>query len=257
GGHPSVTVCRGSPWFRSELSVEVDDEGEGRKTVRQLAEKRVDAIKVVYHGSTSNPAGAVSFEKLSVDVMRAIIDESHQHGLKVTVHTWREQDAIVALESGADGLEHGVVDAPLGNDRLAQILLDRNAFYVPTLRVLTLGKNPVPLETAQGNLKDLTHRGVRIAVGTDTLGDQPRGLNTILEMQLMAEAGMAPAQIIRAATHDAADHLGLLERLGTVEPGKIADLIIVDGDPLKDMSVLHKVEIVIQRGHIAYNRNGE
>jgi imidazolonepropionase-like amidohydrolase len=94
-------------------------------------------------------------------------------------------------------------------------------------------------------------------VGTDTLGDLPRGLNTILEMQSWPKAGLTAARIIGAATHDAADHLGLLKELGTVEPGKIADLIIVDGDPLKDISVLHKVQIVVQGGRIVHNVDEE
>jgi imidazolonepropionase-like amidohydrolase len=76
-------------------------------------------------------------------------------------------------------------------------------------------------------------------------------------MELMVEAGLTTEQVIRAGTRDAAEHLGLLEKLGTVEAGKIADLIIVAGDPLKDISALRQIRFVIQSGHIVHSPSGE
>ena len=195
-------------------------------------------------------------EKLQENVMKTIIDEAHRHQLRATVHTWHEQDAIDVLQAGADGVEHGVGHALLTNDTLAKVLLARKAtYYVPTLRVLTLAKPPRTLPIGKQNLKRLANNGVPVAVGTDTLGGlaaTPPGLNTIQELELMVEAGLPTHDVIEAATRNAAEHLGLAKDLGTVEPGKIADLIIVDGDPLADISALRNVEIVVQAGRVVH-----
>jgi imidazolonepropionase-like amidohydrolase len=101
------------------------------------------------------------------------------------------------------------------------------------------------------NLKQLANAGVRIVLGTDTLSrGTPPGSTTLNELELMVRAGLSPEQAIQAATRNAAQHLGKLDELGTLEPGKLADLIIVDGDPLMDISVIHNIEVVIKGGKV-------
>ncbi len=257
-GHPASTLLKNDPWWRSEHSVEIDDPDKARAEVRRVANQGVDAIKLVYHSGPHPefiPAG-VPMEKLPESVMRAIIDEAHRQGLRATVHTWHEQDAIDVIGAGADGLEHGVGHALLSDGRLAETLLAHNAFYVPTLRVYTLATTPSTLPTAKQNLKSLADKDVLIALGTDTIANSegtPPGLNTVQELEFMADAGLSTSQIIRSATRNAAEHLGLANDLGTVEAGKIADLIIVDGDPLQDISSLHKVCMVVQQGRIVHD----
>jgi imidazolonepropionase-like amidohydrolase/predicted enzyme related to lactoylglutathione lyase len=253
GGHPAVTLGRDDPWMRSEIAIEVNDEDTARKEVRRLAEKGVDAIKAAVEAGQG--AGIPDpMPRLATNVLRAIVDEAHKHKLPATVHTHREQDVIDAIESGADGVEHGVWDSTLSDNHLADLLLKRNVNFTPTLWVFSADKESKSFEIAKQNLKTLSDKGIRISLGTDTLCSMPRpGLNTIQEMEFMAEAGLTPEQIIRAATRNAAEHLGLLDRLGTVEPGKIADLILVAGDPLKDISSLHRVEMVIQAGQVVHN----
>ena len=253
GGHPAVTLGRDDPWMRSEIAIEVDDEDMARREVRRLAEKGVDAIKAAVEAGqgTGMPD---TMPRLSASVLRAIVDEAHQHKLPATVHTHREQDVLDAIEASADGVEHGVWDSTLRDNRLADLLLKRNVNYTPTLWAWSLDRESKSFEIAKQNLKTLSDKGVRIALGTDTLCSMPRpGLNTIQEMEFMAESGLTPEKIIRAATRNAAEHLGLLDRLGTVEPGKIADLILVAGDPLKDISALHQVQIVIKAGQVVHN----
>jgi imidazolonepropionase-like amidohydrolase/predicted enzyme related to lactoylglutathione lyase len=253
GGHPAVTLGRDDPWMRSEIAIEVDDEDTARKEVRRLVEKGVDAIKAAIEAGqgTGMPD---AMPRLSVNVLRAIVDETHKHKLRATVHTHREQDVIDAVESGADGVEHGVWDSKLRDIRLADLLLKRNVNYTPTLWAWSLDKESKSFETAKQNLKTLSDKDVRISLGTDTLCSMPSpGLNTIQEMEFMAEAGLTPEKIISAGTRNAAEHLGLLDDLGTIEPGKIADLIIVNGDPLKDISSLHNVQIVIKAGQVVHN----
>jgi imidazolonepropionase-like amidohydrolase/predicted enzyme related to lactoylglutathione lyase len=253
GGHPAVTLGRDDPWMRSEIAIEVDDEDTARKEVRRLAEKGVDAIKAAVEAGqgTGMPD---KLPRLSANVLRAIVDEAHKHKLRATVHTHREQDVTDAAEAGADGVEHGVWDSKLSDNRIADLLLKRNVNYTPTLWISSMDKESESFEIAKQNLKILSDKGVRISLGTDTLCSMPSpGLNTIQEMEFMAQAGLTPEKIISAGTRNAAEHLGLLDDLGTIEPGKIADLIIVNGDPLKDISSLHQVQIVIKAGHVVHN----
>ena len=257
GGHPTVTLGRDDPWMRSEIAIEVDDEDTARREVRRLAEKGVDAIKAaVEAGQGTGMPDAMP--RLSANVLRAIIDEAHKHKMRATVHTHREQDVIDAIESGADGVEHGVWDSILRDNRLADLLLKRNVNYTPTLWAWSLDKESKSFEIAKQNLKFLSDKGVHISLGTDTLCSMPRpGFNTIQEMEFMAEAGLTPEKIISAGTQNAAEHLGLLDDLGTIESGKIADLIIIAGDPLKDISLLHHIQIVIKAGQVVYNVEAE
>ncbi|MHC4227314.1 MAG: amidohydrolase family protein [Planctomycetota bacterium] len=254
GGHPVATMGQ------DEGAFEVDDENAARKEVRRLHEKGVDAIKAVLEGGGGWEMPD-KLPRLSANVLRAIVDEAHKHKLAVTVHTHREQDVIDAVEAGADGVEHGVSDAKLSDNCPANLLLERNVNYTPTLWIMRIGSlasGSKSFEITKQNLKFLSDKGVRISLGTDTLCSMPRpGLNTIQEMEFMVEAGLTPEKVIRAATRNAAEHLGLLEDLGTIEPGKIADLIIIDGDPLKDISSLHQIQMVIKAGRIVHDVDAE
>jgi imidazolonepropionase-like amidohydrolase/predicted enzyme related to lactoylglutathione lyase len=258
GGHPAVTLGKDDPWMRSEIAIEINDEEEARGAVRRLAEKGVDAIKAAVEAGQGTGLPDRVLPKLAPGVLQAIVDEAHRRKLRVTVHTHRKQDVIDAIESGADGVEHGVWDVALSDDGLADLLVKRNVNYTPTLWIMSLDKESESFEIAKRNLKHLSDRGVRICLGTDTLCSMPRpGLNTIQEIEFMAEAGLSPEKIIRASTRDAAEHLGLLDDLGTVEPGKIADLIIVAGDPLSDASALHQVQVVMKDGQIVHDAEAE
>ena len=254
GGHPVATLGQG------EGAIEVDDENTARKEVRRLREKGVDAIKAVLEGGGGWEMPD-KLPRLSTKVLRAIVDEAHKHKLPATVHTHREQDVLDAVEAGADGVEHGVSDATLSDNRLANLLLERNVNYTPTLWIMRIGSlasGSESFEITKQNLKFLSDKGVRISLGTDTFCSMPRpGFNTIQEMEFMAEAGLTPEKVIRAATRNAAEHLGLVEDLGTIEPGKIADLIIIDGDPLKDISSLHQVQMVIKAGKVVHDVDAE
>ena len=247
GGHPAVSICKSNEWCRQQMCAEVDDSASAVKTVRALVERKVDAIKIVYDGNRSGRT------KLSLDVMKAIIDEAHRHKLRVTVHTGTQQNAIDAVSAGADGLEHGVFLGQIVGNDLGNLMQTRGTFYVPTLTVWNTFGGAQRVAKPKANLQPLYRQGVKIAVGTDTFGKIEPGVSTVRELELMVEAGLSAGDVIQAATQNAAEHLGLGKDLGTVEPGKLADLIIVDGDPLKDISSLHKVKIVVQSGRVVHN----
>lgn len=254
-GHPAIALAY-DPWFRKEMAIEVATPDEARAAVRKLAAQRVDAIKLIYQGGEMETLThqTLTIQKLSKAVMRAIIAEAHQQQLRATVHVWYEQDAIDALEAGADGLEHGLVGVSLTDQRLVDLLKEKQAFYVPTLQVMKTSANQELLPIAMRNLKAMADQGVLIALGTDmNCAFQTGGLAEIEEMELMQQAGMTPNQIITAATRNAAEHLGQLKERGTIETGKIADLILVDGDPTQDISAVRKIRYVFQAGTIVFD----
>ena len=258
GGHPPATLFRDNPWRRARGSIELTSATEARTAVRQLSELGVDAIKFVYQGSTDEKKPYmwrpdVPLRKITPETMKAIIDESHKHGLRVTVHTADVEDALAVLEAGADGLEHGVNRSRLPDEKLGTLFRKSKASYIPTLS-LYVRNRPNELEMIMANLKQLADEGARIVLGTDgsptSNAGFGSGFQTLKELERMVQAGMSPEQAIQAATRNAAEHLGKLDDLGTLEPGKLADLIIVDGDPLVDIRMIHNIEVVIKGGKV-------
>jgi imidazolonepropionase-like amidohydrolase len=151
GSHPGTTVYGKNLWMRNRATFETDSPQQAREGVRRKAEHRVDAIKIVHQGGCKHgdpyffrvPALGIDVQILRLEraVLEAIIDESHKQGLRATVHTVDEHTAIEALEAGADGLEHGVMDEPLTNDRIIELLLRNRASYVPTLWLIAFDEN--------------------------------------------------------------------------------------------------------------------
>jgi imidazolonepropionase-like amidohydrolase len=248
----------GSPWAGSQIPIDVTDEKSAVAAVVRLANHHVDAVKIVYDSGPFIP-GNPKFNRLPPDLLRVIIEKTHELKRRATVHTWREDEAIVAADAKTDGLEHGVAEALLTGPRLGELLRKNKAFYVPTLSVYEEYRDllgPAALANGQRNLKTLSDQGVQIALGTDVFGNGKHGARTIREIELMAVAGLSPAQIIRAATCDAAAHLGVSDQLGTVEKGKYADLIMVKDDPLKDVAAFKTVRVVIRGGKVVHEAAG-
>jgi imidazolonepropionase-like amidohydrolase len=227
-----------------------------------LAEKKVNAIKIVHQGGCkhgepyffrSDPLGInVQIHRLEREVLEAIVDEAHKHGLKVTVHTFDQEAAIEALEAGADGLEHGIMDHELNGARVIELLLQNRASYVPTLWLLTFEETAAAVRYA--NLKRIADAGVRVALGSDTFcGYGKFGENTIVETERTSAAGIAPEKVLKMATKDAAEHLGT-DALGTIATGKLADLLLLDGDPRADITALRKVVMVVKDGTILIDK---
>src|SRR5262249_42009986 len=186
--------------------------------------------------------------RLERAVLEAIIDEAHKHGLKATVHTVDQRAAVEALEAGADGLEHGVLDETLDNDRVIELLLANRASYVPTLWLIAFEEGTAA--TRYANLKRVVDAGVRAPMGSDTFcGFGNFGEIAHIELEHYARAGIPPLRILKMATSEAAQHLDANE-LGVVAPGKLADLILIDGNPEKDISVLRKIRTVVKNGQI-------
>ncbi|HEU0134024.1 MAG TPA: amidohydrolase family protein, partial [Allosphingosinicella sp.] len=197
--------------------------------------------------------------------VKALVDTAHLYGKKVAVHAHGADGVNAALAAGADSIEHGTL---LDSESL-RLFKSGRAFYVPTLSTVNgylerIAADPnayapdvrAKIDWRIGITGDALRKavpaGVRIAFGTDA-GVSKHGRNAD-EFELMVRHGMTPATAIHAATVNAAELLGLSSEVGTIEPGKSADLIAVEGDPLADVRVLKQVPFVMARGKVVKDR---
>ncbi|HLA71109.1 MAG TPA: amidohydrolase family protein [Steroidobacteraceae bacterium] len=233
-----------------------------RLAVRLQVRRGVDVIKIMTTGGVNSRIGAGLGRQMFDDEAKALIETAHLYGKKVAVHAHGADGINLALRNGADSIEHGT----LLDEEGIKLFLKTGAYYVPTLSTVNgylerIAKDPnaYPPEvrakidwrisiTGQA-LEKAFPRGVKIAFGTDA-GVSKHGRNAD-EFELMVKHGMPASEAIKAATMNAADLLGLSSEIGTLEPGKRADLIAVTGDPLKDVTVLKTVEFVMKDGVVS------
>ena len=259
----------GSLGYRDELREYFDAAGntcngaeDCRRAVRLQIARGADVIKFASTGGVNSRIGAGLGAQMFSDEARAIVETAKLFGRKVSAHAHGADGIRLALEAGVDSIEHGTILDPETIDAFVA----SDAYYVPTLSTVNgyierLQANPdayepdvrAKIEWRIGitgkSLGILYAQGVRIAFGTDA-GVSKHGRNAD-EFELMVKFGMPPVEAIKAATVNAADLLGLTAEIGTLEPGKSADLIAVKGDPLKDVKALKLVDFVMVRGDVA------
>jgi imidazolonepropionase-like amidohydrolase len=236
-----------------------------RKAVRRQIGRGVDVIKIATTGGVNSRIGAGVGQQMFDDEAKALVETAHLYGKKVAVHAHGADGVKVALLAGADSIEHGT----LMDDEDIKLFLKTGAYYVPTLSTVNgykerLAADPnayspavrAKIEWRIGitgkALERAFPKGVKIAFGTDA-GVSKHGKNAD-EFVLMVEHGMPPMAAIKAATVNAADLLGLSSEVGTLEPGKRADLIAVEGDPLADVGTLRDVRFVMKDGAVFKDR---
>ncbi|PPS90876.1 amidohydrolase family protein [Streptomyces sp. MH60] len=259
-GHPAATVFRDNPWARKRFTGEVGSVREIRDLVHHLADRKVDAIKLLSEGACAHSGGpsylwqnpafpdGVELERLPLDLLRAGIEAGHERGLRVTVHTTQQTAAREAIEAGADGLEHGVTAEPLTDHSLIGLMVERGITYTPTLWIDDAHPD------ARDNLRKAAAAGVPIALGSDTFSGRGLfGANTLEEAELMVAAGMTPTQVLTAATSGAARQC-VRSDLGTVAPGKRADLLVLNADPTTDIRNLRALRLVILNGELVVDK---
>ena len=230
-----------------------------RKVVRRQIDRGADVIKFATTGGVNSGTGLAT--RMYEDEARALVETAHAYGRKVAVHAHGADGIKLALRAGADSIEHGTVM----DDEIIRTMKKQGTYYVPTLSTVNgylerLAANPDAYApdvkkqidwrigiTGQSLLK-AAPAGVKIAFGTDA-GVSKHGRNAD-EFELMVKYGMSPVEAIKAATVNAADLLGLASEIGTIEPGKSADIIAVTGDPVADVRVLKSVGFVMVRGEV-------
>ena len=231
--------------------------------VRENIKFGADVIKFMATGGVlsegDNPASA----QYSPEEMKAIVETAHGLGRKVAAHAHGALGIKYAVLAGVDSIEHGSYI----NDEDIQLMKERGTYLVPTLylgdwlmenyQLLGLTPNMIEkmkmvLPIARKNIARAFQQGVKVAFGTDATV-YPHGMNAH-EFAVMVKLGMTPLASIQAATVNAADLLGWSDRVGTLEAGKFADLIAVEGDPLADVRVLESVEFVMKGGEVVKSR---
>jgi imidazolonepropionase-like amidohydrolase len=236
-----------------------DGPADCRRAVRMQVSRGADVIKIATTGGVNSGTGLMT--RMEQDEAEALIKTAHAYGKKVAVHSHGRDGTKLALRNGADSIEHGT-DM---DDETVRLFKTANACYVPTLSTVNgylerLAKDPnaYPLAVKKQidwrigitgqSLAKAHPAGVRICFGTDA-GVSKHGRNAD-EFEWMVKFGMTPAQAIKAATVNNAELLGLSNEIGTIEPGKSADLIAVAGDPLADVKVLKTIAFVMARGEV-------
>ncbi len=237
--------------------VQVCDGAEAcRQAVREQIKFGADWIKVYADRSYfRKPDGSFSSKpNFTLDEMKAIVDEAHRQGHKVTAHAMVRPGLAIALAAGVDSIEHGVVL----DDETVREIVARGVYWCPTLTVVQEVANPrggiwLDLARVHGESFRRAHAaGVKIVFGTDA-GGFPWTQNEAVEFAVMVQDGMTPMEAIRSATSVPAEMLGLSERIGTIEAGRLADLVAVAGDPLGDVHELERVKFVMKDGAVFRN----
>lgn len=264
-GHPAVTVCRDNPWCREHMAREVKSAQEAQQAVQQLSNQGVDAIKMVY--DNRSPSGV---EKLKPELIGVISEAAHQNGRLAYAHIYTTADAIHAIENGLDRLVHipAFESEPDQRRHLSEIMLTENVTGTTTLAILDALSHRFTAAGDSSTAQALQQIRTEVEHTISVVAEQDSGLIALgtdapmlpaseafhREVELLREAGLTPQQIIQAATRNAALHLGLEDEVGTVEPGKVADIIVINGDPLNDLAALKNVELVMQRGKIVVDK---
>lgn len=268
GGHGDGWMLSGNKWetfpgYPGFPHGRVDGEQHVRQKVRQVLRAGAEVIKICATGGVLNPTDHPEFIQFSPEELRVIVEEADfRRGVKVMAHAQGAQGIKNAVRAGIHSIEHGIYL----DDEAIELMLENDTYLVPTLLapvgILEVGeKGGMPdygirkaLEVVDIHRESIAraHKaGVRIAMGTDC-AVTPHGQN-LRELGLMVEIGMSPMQAILASTSQAAECLGWDDRLGTLEPGKLADLVISKTDPLQDIHSLENVDnisLVMKDGKI-------
>ncbi len=263
GGHFDPTAG-----FRDMLFGREPDWSEGiadgpdaiRHAVRFEIKNGADVIKAAVSGGVLSLTDEVDTPQFTPPEIAALVDETHRLRKKIAVHCHGDQAAKDAIEAGVDSIEHGSFLKP----ETLQLMKTKGTWLVPTLMatewVLSkLDSYPAALQ-AKGKaagaartemFRNAVKLGVKIALGTDA-GVYPHGMNA-KEFKLMVDLGMPPIEALRAGTSSDAELLGISARVGTLEKGKLADIVAMPGDPTTDITATEHVSFVMKEGKIVKN----
>jgi imidazolonepropionase-like amidohydrolase len=245
---PMLTVPEGYPMvpWGSSYGLKVTSPEDATVKVNHLLDVGADVVKIALD------SGGIfdrTIPVLSPEEAAAIVKVAHQRGTVVAAHILTSSDLDKALDAGVDDVAHMAADTV--SDPQIKRMVDSGTTWVPTLELwkrVGYGFDKV----AVANLKRYVAAGGKVALGTDYAGYSAvfdLGM-PVTEIELMRQAGMTPMQIIVAATRNAAAVCNLEDELGTLQAGKIADVLVVNGDPLEDMQALTRVRLVIHNGEV-------
>ena len=260
GGHNDVSGMKPELLEFSTKKTICDGPYDCRRATRRAIKFGADLIKITSTGGVLSDRATGTGQQMEMDELKEVVLAARRMGRKVASHAHQEDGIIAALEAGVDSIEHGSYTGK----KAIKLFKKTGAYLVPTLlageTVKRMAENTDFMSEAikvkairvGGDMKDsfagAYKAGVNIAYGTDS-GVSRHGTNA-QEAVLMYEAGMPAMEIIRSATVNAADLIDMSESLGTIEPGKYADIIATDGSPLEDIKELLDVDFVMRSGEV-------
>jgi imidazolonepropionase-like amidohydrolase len=257
GGHGDENYL--APQYQFSMDGVADGIDGVMHKVRENIKYGADVIKFLATGGVLSEGDDPALAQYSPEEMKAIVDSSHELGRKVAAHAHGAVGIKYAVLAGVDSIEHGSYI----NDEDIELMRQHGTYLVPTVylgdwlieNIESLGltqnmkdKAHTLLPIARKNLSHAFQSGVKVAFGTDA-AVYPHGLNAH-EFGTMVSMGMQPLTAIQSATVNAADLIGWSDRVGTLEPGKFADMVAVDGDPVANVRVLENVKFVMKGGTV-------
>jgi imidazolonepropionase-like amidohydrolase len=261
GGHGDENFL--APQYASTSEGVADGVAAVTAKVRENIKYGADVIKFMATGGVLSEGDNPALAQYSLEEMKAIVETAHGLDRKVAAHAHGALGIKNAVLAGVDSIEHG----SYMNDEDIQMMKEHGTYLVPTVYLedwllenyQPLGFTPNMIEKmkmvlpiARQNESHAFQSGVKVAFGTDA-AVYPHGLNAH-EFAMMVKMGLPPLKAIQAATVNAADLLGWSDRVGTLEPGKFADIVAVQGDPVGDVSVLENVRFVMKGGEVIKNQ---
>ena len=266
GGHADMSGFNPNIKLNSnpDFTGVADGIDEIRKRVRNNIKWGADVIKFCATAGVLSEEESVGAPQYSFEEMKAIVDEAHMWGKKVAAHAHGTEGIKRAVLAGVNSIEHcSIVD-----DETVKLMKEKGTYMVPTMYALdyiieNFSKKGFPdkivnkaksiRQQKEDGLVKIIKGGVKIAYGTDA-AVMPHGLNG-KDFVYLVKAGMTPMQAIQSATKNAADLLDITEKTGSITAGKWADIIAVNGDPIKDISLLEKIDFVMKNGTVYKNGN--
>jgi imidazolonepropionase-like amidohydrolase len=243
-------LCRtgGHGW---KMGLQADGPDGLRQAVRALVREGSDVIKIMASGGISTAGSTVMAPEFTDEEFVAVIDEAHRRGRRVAAHGHGGPGVASAVRAGVDSIEHGLFltheDIALMVEHGTYLVVTAGSFHVirdsPNIPQFQKDKVGNAIDAHRGMLARTRGTGLRIAVGTDECHGR-----LWFEMQLLHEVGYEPLEAISAATASGADLLGFADRVGTLEVGKLADVIAIPGDPLADLRRIEQVGTVLKGG---------
>jgi imidazolonepropionase-like amidohydrolase len=262
GSIPGPRITAAGQWIQApttwpySMVHTIESADQMRQVVTDQISQGAGLIKV---GATGVREDGSDYATLGPEIAKLVVDLAHGVGLKVAAHCTGFAGATEAVEAGIDSIEHCTnIDAAT-----ARLMAQKGTVAVPTMSTWdyrleaaarwNLPKEEIDLaegrrDASRASFRDMLDAGVKIAAGTDAGGSPVRHGTIVHEMEVMIEAGLTTMQAIGSATRIAAEITGTLKDTGTVEVGKLADLILIDGDPLSDIGAMRDVWAVFQGG---------
>ncbi|MCC2601297.1 metal-dependent hydrolase family protein [Sphingopyxis yananensis] len=264
GGHGDPLNHIDPRWDRHDdwLLTVVDGPVAGMRAVRELHKRGANVIKIMSSGGVASPGDDPNLQLMNDEELKAVVDTAHSLNMKVLSHAHGKPGVDAAIRAGVDSIDHGTY----ADAETYKLMKERGTYMIPTLFAAqeiydvaitnpeslppTVAEKAIAVTpTMRKNALAAYRAGVKMALGTDQLGWRPHGENA-KEFEYLVAAGIPAVDAILMGTRNAADLLGKSDQVGSIQAGRFADIVAVNGDPLKDITELQRVQFVMKGGEI-------